>query len=169
MSDLENFSQAKDHFMGHDPNSPLTQDQKTAFSGLKYFTESSDLRLVLPVEKFDSNDTIEMQTSTGDVTEYLRWGKISFEVNGEAGQLTIYRDTHGHGYFLPFTDATSGKETYGAGRYVEVEILEDGGIAVDFNMAYNPYCAYNEDWSCPLTPFENRLQVPIHAGEKKFK
>ena len=75
----------------------------------------------------------------------------------------------GHGNFLPFTDATSGEETYGAGRYVEIDILEDGRVAIDFNMAYNPYCAYNEDWSCPLTPFENRLQVPIQAGEKKFK
>ncbi len=126
MSDLEEFRQAKDHFMGHDPDSPLAQDQKAAFSGLRYFTENSDMRLVLPVEIFDSNETMEMQTSTGDVTEYLRWGKIHFEVEGESVRLTIFRDTHGHGYFLPFTDATNGRETYGAGRYVEVEILKDG-------------------------------------------
>ena len=169
MSDLDEFRQAKDHFMGHDPNSPLTQEQKAAFSGLNYFAEVPDLRFVMPVEIFESSETIEMQTSTGDVAEYLRWGIISFEVDGGAGQLTIYRDTHGHGYFLPFTDATSGKETYGAGRYVEIDILEDGEVALDFNMAYNPYCAYNERWSCPLTPFENRLQVPIGAGEKSFK
>ena len=169
MSDLEEFRRAKDHFMGHDPDSPLTQDQKAAFSGLIYYTENSDMRLVLPVEIFGSNETMEMQTSTGDLAEYLRWGKISFEVEGESGQLTIFKGIHGHGYFLPFADATSGKETYGAGRYVEIEILEDDRVAIDFNMAYNPYCAYNEDWSCPLTPFENRLQVPIRAGEKTFK
>ena len=169
MPDLEQLRQAKDHFMGHDPESPLTQDQKAAFSGLNYFTENSDMRFVLPVEIFDSNEAMEMQTSTGDVTEYLRWGKICFEVDGESAHLAIFMDAHGHGFFLPFTDATSGRETYGAGRYVEIDILEDGRVSIDFNMAYNPYCAYNEDWSCPLTPFENRLQVPIRAGEKKFK
>ena len=169
MSDLEEFRQAKDHFMGHDSGSPLTQDQKATFSGLKYFTENSDLRFELPVEIFDSNETVEMQTSTGDVAEYLVWGKIQFDVEGESAQLTIFSNTHGHGYFLPFTDATSGEETYGAGRYVEIDVLEEDGVAIDFNMAYNPYCAYNEDWSCPLTPFENRLQVTIRAGEMKFK
>ena len=169
MSNLEEFRQAKDHFMGHDPDSPLTPDQITAFTGLKYFTENSELIFELPVEIFDSNETIEVQTSTGDVSEYVRWGNIHFEVEGGSAQLTIFRDTQGPGYFLPFTDTTSGKESYGAGRYVEIEILKDGRIGIDFNMAYNPYCAYNEDWSCPLTPFENRLQVPIRAGEKKFK
>ena len=115
MPDLEEFRKAKDHFMSHDPNSPLTQDQKTAFSGLKYFTESSDLRFVLPVDVFDSNETIEMQTSTGGVAEYLRWGEIHFEVDGESAQLTIYSDAHGHGHFLPFADATSGNHQAGSG------------------------------------------------------
>ena len=76
---------------------------------------------------------------------------------------------HGGSFFLPFVDATSGKETYGAGRYLDIELTHDGEIVVDFNYAYNPYCAYNEQWSCPLTPFENRVQVPIRAGEKNFK
>ena len=169
MPTLEEFRQAKDHFMGQDPDSPLTQDQQSAFSGLKYFSENSDLQFVLPVEIFDSNETIEMQTSTGDVAVYLRWGQINFEVEGESAQLTIFKDAHGHGYFLPLTDATSGMETYGAGRYQEINILDDGKVFVDFNMAYNPYCAYNDSWSCPLTPFENRLNVPIRAGEKTFK
>ena len=169
MSDIEEFRIAKDHFMGHDQDSPLTHEQQSEFSGLKYFSESSDLRFVLPVEIFDASETIEMQTSTGDVAVYLRWGNIAFDVDGESARLTIFKDAHGHGYFLPFTDTTNGKETYGAGRYLEIEVLEDGGVAVDFNMAYNPYCAYNESWSCPLTPFENRLKVPIRAGEKTFK
>jgi hypothetical protein len=73
----------------------------------------------------------------------------------------------GGGYFLPFMDATSGDETYGAGRYLEIEPLPGGKLLVDFNMAYNPYCAYNEYWSCPIPPKENRLSVPIEAGEKQ--
>ncbi len=110
-----------------------------------------------------------MQTSTGSVQEYMRWGKISFPVDGQAAELTVFKDPEHGDYFLPFADATSGKETYGAGRYLEVHTQDDGRVLVDFNYAYNPYCAYNERWSCPLTPFENRLTVPIRAGEKNFK
>jgi len=78
--------------------------------------------------------------------------------------LTIF--TNQNGYFLPFVDALAGKETYPAGRYVEPEPLANSKFLIDFNLAYNPYCAYNENWSCPLTPFENRLKVAIAAGEK---
>ncbi|HEY3290725.1 MAG TPA: DUF1684 domain-containing protein, partial [Anaerolineae bacterium] len=77
---------------------------------------------------------------------------------------------HGaHGFFLPFVDALAGTETYGAGRYLEPEPIPGGQqFQVDFNLAYNPYCAYNDQWSCPLTPAENRLTVPVRAGEKVF-
>ncbi|HLE52058.1 MAG TPA: DUF1684 domain-containing protein, partial [Anaerolineales bacterium] len=81
-------------------------------------------------------------------------------------ELTVYRDPHG--YFLPFADALAGSETYGAGRYLEPEPAGKGKLLVDFNYAYNPYCAYNDQYSCPLTPWENRLKVPIRAGEKVF-
>ena len=110
-----------------------------------------------------------MQTSTGDVASYRRLGTVSFEVDGEAAQLTVYKDAEGDDLFLPFADATSGSETYGAGRYLDVQPLRDGRFLLDFNYAYNPYCAYNERWSCPLTPFENRVRVPIRTGEKSFK
>ena len=78
--------------------------------------------------------------------------------------LVLY--TTGHdGYFLPFRDSTSGKTTYGAGRYIDLEPNPDGSVTIDFNMAYNPYCAYNDSYSCPLPPVENWLQIPIEAGE----
>lgn len=79
-------------------------------------------------------------------------------------ELTLFASDHG--FFLPFVDSLRGEETYGAGRYLEPEEGPDGRFHIDFNLAYNPYCAYNENWSCPLTPFENRLNVPIRAGEK---
>ena len=169
MSELTEFRESKDHFMGHDPQSPLTDDQKRGFSGLKYYDENSALSLVITPEKFDNQEAIEMQTSTGDVAPFVRWGKISFEVESQPAQLTIYKDADSGEFFLPFADATSGSETYGAGRYLEVETLPDGRLLVEFNYAYNPYCAYNESWSCPLTPLENRIQVSIRAGEKSFK
>ena len=109
-----------------------------------------------------------MQTSTGDVASYLRWARIHFEVDHETAELTVYRDAQSGAFFLPFQDANAGGETYGAGRYLEVEELEDGRLHVDFNYAYNPYCAYNERWSCPIPPAENRLTVAIRAGEKTF-
>lgn len=110
-----------------------------------------------------------MQTSTGDVASFRRWGTVEFDVDGETARLTVYKDADGDEFFLPFADATSGSDTYGAGRYLDVQELEDGKLLVDFNYAYSPYCAYNERWSCPLTPSENRMRVPIRAGEKSFK
>src|SRR5215472_16323238 len=103
-----------------------------------------------------------MQTSTGDVQEYVRYGRLHFTVDGQAVELTLYAD--GDAYFLPFADALAGVETYGAGRYLELVPLGNGQLLVDFNLAYNPYCAYNDLWSCPITPAENRLVVPIRAG-----
>jgi uncharacterized protein (DUF1684 family) len=167
MSKLTEFRTAKDQFMGGDHQSPLTDDQRRDFAGLSYLDEALDLRLTLDVDRTGGGALVEMQTSTGDVASYLRWGRVSFEADGETAELTVYRDPHGH--FLPFADATSGKETYGAGRYLKVQEMRDGRLVLDFNYAYNPYCAYNERWSCPLTPFKNRLRVPIRAGEKSFK
>ena len=99
----------------------------------------------------------------------MRWAKIAFSVDGAPAELTVYKDASDDSLFLPFADATSGEETYGAGRYVEPEAQSDGNVLVDFNYAYNPYCAYNEAWACPITPSENRLRVTIRAGEKNFK
>jgi hypothetical protein len=169
MSELTEFREAKDDFYKNGDDSPLTREQKAGFHGLKYFDENPSLELVLEVKQYDPQEVVEMQTSTGDVAQYIRWGRISFEVDGEPAELTIYRDEDGESTFLPFADATSGNETYGSGRYLEVEQLREGRVHVDFNYAYNPYCAYNEGWSCPLTPSENRLKVPIRAGEKNFK
>ena len=164
MSKLTKFRTAKDEFLTQDPHSPLTQAQKDTFRGLEYFPENPDLRLELQLEEFSEKETIEMQTSSGDVQQHTRYGKIHFEVDSQPVELTIYMDAHG--FFLPFVDNLAGKETYGAGRYLEPQALMDGKVLVDFNYAYNPYCAYNDLYSCPLTPWENRLQVPITAGEK---
>jgi uncharacterized protein (DUF1684 family) len=107
-----------------------------------------------------------MQTSTGDVQHYEKFGKFHFVVDGIEAELTIYQSPNG--FFLPFIDSLAGRETYPAGRYLEPEPLPGGRFIVDFNIAYNPYCAYNEMWSCPITPAENRLKVAVRAGEKLF-
>jgi uncharacterized protein (DUF1684 family) len=97
---------------------------------------------------------------------YVRHSRFKFQVEGEDAELTIYQNEGG--YFLPFVDSLAGRETYPAGRYLEPDELHGNRFLVDFNLAYNPYCAYNEMWSCPITPAENRLKIPIRAGEKLF-
>lgn len=166
MTELDAFRKEKDDFFGDHPQSPLTREQKRDFHGLKYFPENENLRLEVKADEFPVKERIEMQTSTGDVQIYFRHSRFKFQVEGQDAELTIYESENG--FFLPFVDSLAGKETYGAGRYLEPEPLPGGRFFIDFNMAYNPYCAYNEQWSCPLTPFENRLKVPVRAGEKLF-
>ncbi|MDX1600389.1 MAG: DUF1684 domain-containing protein [Anaerolineales bacterium] len=166
MSELQDFRDQKDEFFATSPHSPLTQEQQDSFDGLRYFDENPGLDLTVEVNEFDEKDTIEMQTTTGGTQSYNRFGRFQFEVDGQEVELTIYHNQNG--YFLPFVDGLAGEETYPAGRYLEPERLEDGRFHIDFNHAYNPYCAYNEAWTCPITPFENRVEVPIRAGEKIF-
>ena len=89
-------------------------------------------------------------------------------MNGEPVALVVYRSVGGDGYFLPFMDATTGEESYSDGRYLDLPSTDDGRLVVDFNYAYNPYCAYNPNWSCQIPPSENRLTVSITAGEKTY-
>ena len=167
MSELTEFRAEKDDFFRNYPQSPLSPQQQRDFSGLNYFPENEALRLEVEVERMFEQQPMQMQTSTGGVQTYVRYGKFKFEVEGQAAELTIYQNENG--YFLPFVDSLAGQETYPAGRYLEPEPLPGERFLVDFNIAYNPYCAYNEMWSCPITPAENRLKVPIRAGEKLFE
>jgi uncharacterized protein len=166
MTRLESFRAEKDEFFAKHMQSPLNHAQKHDFKGLKYFPENPSLRLEVPVEVYPTQETVSIQTTVGDPQLYKRYGRFKFEVDGQVAELTLYSNQDG--YFLPFVDSQSGKETYPAGRYIEVEELKDGKFLVDFNLAYNPYCAYNDAWSCPLTPAENRLMVAIKAGEKIY-
>lgn len=168
MTALSEFREAKDTFFRGSPDSPLLPDQQREFTGLRYYPEDPNLRLLLEPQVFDSPEIVEMQTSTGDQSRYLRWGRVAFAVEGKEAQLVVFRDPGDGRFFLPFQDAGRGIETYGAGRYVEPELLPDGRLLLDFNDAYNPYCAYNDAWSCPLPPPENRLNVHIRAGEMQF-
>jgi uncharacterized protein len=167
MSELLEFRATKDHFFAHDPDSPLSAEQKRRFKGLQYFPDNPALRIEANLEVSATQDEIEMPTSTGEAQVYQRLGRVRFMVDEQPVELTVYINEGG--YFLPFVDSLAGRETYPGGRYLEPEPLGAGRFQLDFNYAYNPYCAYNDQWSCPLTPFENRLAVPIRAGEKLFE
>jgi uncharacterized protein len=154
----------KDAFFKNHPQSPLSTAQKENFSGLTYYVPQSKLDLVVEVNVFEKPQDVQIQTTTGEVRWYMRYGEFTFQVGNESARLTIYQTPHG--FFLPFVDVSAGQETYPSGRYLEPEDLGDGFFRVDFNQAYNPYCAYAERYSCPITPAENRLKVAIQAGEK---
>jgi len=166
MINLQEFRTEKDEFFAQHPQSPLTHEQKHDFKGLNYFPENPALRKEVTVEVLPTQESVSIETTGGEPQIYQRYGRFKFEVDGQMAELTLYSNRDS--FFLPFVDSLAGKETYPAGRYIEVEQLPDGKFLVDFNLAYNPYCAYNEQWSCPLTPAENRLKVPIRAGEKIF-
>lgn len=168
MTALFDFRKEKDEFFRTDRQSPLDLAQRKSFLGLHYYPESQDLRFDLPLEKAENAERVTMVTSTGDEQEYYRIGQIRFVVKGEEAILQVYISVNGGEYFIPFIDATAPNETYGAGRYIEPEDQGNGMLHIDFNMAYNPYCAYNDNWSCPIPPKDNRIAVRIDAGEKKF-
>lgn len=174
MNQLIHFRAEIDTFLAQHPQSPLDYRQKADFAGLDYYDENEAFVFDVDVELFGEDEPLlEMDTSTGDIRPYRRYGRFTFQVNGQDAALTIYSDPHGHDFFLPFRDATSGHETYGAGRYMDnhrpaITQLGEKQFRVDFNYCYSPYCAYNDAYSCPLPPRENWLNVPIHAGEKTF-
>ena len=157
----------KDQFFKTNPQSPLTPEQQAQFTSLSYYDYNPELDLKITAEAFNNSQFVPIQTTTGDVRQYKRYGQFTFTVDGQEMRLTIYEADYG--FFLPFVDAGAGTETYPAGRYLEPEYLGDNRFHVDFNHAYNPYCAYDEGWSCPITPAENRLKVAIRAGEKMPK
>lgn len=161
---LINLRAQKDAYFKHSEHSPLNEDQKAAFTGLTYFVPQPRLDLVVEVQPFAEQTDVQVQTTQGQPRWYRRYGEFTFAVGGETARLTIYQTPHG--FFLPFVDTLAGAETYPAGRYLEPVQLDETAFEVDFNQAYNPYCAYNERYDCPLTPAENRLSVAIRAGEK---
>lgn len=175
MNYLQQFRAEVDDFFEFHAQSPLTAEQQADFRGLNYYKPNEALVFELEAELFDTSEPhIEMETSTGAVRHYRRWGRVSFEVDGQPAALTIYSDPFGEELFLPFKDKTNGRETYGAGRYLDnhrpgLQRIGERGVALDFNFAYNPYCAYNANYSCPLPPRENWLAVAIRAGEKGFE
>jgi uncharacterized protein (DUF1684 family) len=156
----------KDEYFRRAHDSPLTVAQRTRFGGLRYFPEDAAYRFTITVDPDRAGHEEDVEMSDGSTSRLRRAGTVRFDVGGQRVGLVAYEQ--GDELFIPFRDATSGKETYGAGRYVEAEPLDGGRFVLDFNRAYNPYCAYNEVWRCPLPPTENWLAVPIRAGEVAF-
>jgi hypothetical protein len=168
---VEGFRLDKDEFFKTDPRSPIPEAERAAFAGLPYYPVDEALVFddrVLEPYTGDEPSNFQIPTSDGQLRPAHRAGVLRFELEGAPRQLTAYTFDGGDGesLFVPFLDETSGTETYGAGRYLDLEPEEDGTYALDFNLAYHPSCVYDPKFSCPLTPAENRLPLRIEAGER---
>jgi uncharacterized protein (DUF1684 family) len=155
-----------------DPNtSPLRPKEKKKFNGLDFFTPDSKYQVNAFFRESVAKDTIQMKTNTGSVTSEIRYGNLFFELNNRQYVLPVYREVGAEDdyVFLPFTDLTNGDLTYGGGRYLDFTFPLKETVLIDFNKAYNPYCAYNPKYSCPLVPSVNHLDIAIIAGEKSFE
>jgi uncharacterized protein len=170
---IEAFRRQKDKFFKDREESPLLAEDKEKFEGLDYYEVNPTYRVVAVLVADAHPGTFRVQTTTGDFKEYTRIGRLEFELEGQKFSLTAFvppadEPLHGNRIFVPFRDRTSAKETYGAGRYLDLNKREGNEYVLDFNRAYNPFCAYSPYYSCPLPPGENNLPVEILAGEKMF-
>ena len=161
----------KDEAFRHAGWSPLPSTRQRSFEGLAYFQPDVSYRFTgLRLEPIDGDDggPFEIQTSDARPRPAYRLGRLRFVVDGRELALTAYRVglSGPDMLFVPFRDGTSGRETYGSGRYLDIRVEADDSYVLDFNFAYNPYCAYSDSYSCPLPPAENWLPVRIEAGER---
>lgn len=175
----QRFCTVKDELFAHHPQSPLDEEQRRHFQGLPYFPYNPAMRFVVNVDTNVEPTRLAVAMNAEETMSMTTVGRVRFSVEGQLVALSLYwLDIYGGGLFLPFRDATCPTESYGGGRYLFdtikgsdfLPVLGASGwdrIMLDFNYAYNPSCAYNDRWVCPLAPRENRLSVPIRAGEKK--
>lgn len=168
---VANYRADKDEYFREAEGSPLPAEERARFLGLPYFPVDEALRFEgLALEPYTGSEPVSFQipTSDGQLRDAVRAGVFRFELGGATQALTGYTFAKGgsDSVFVPFLDATSGTESYGAGRYLDLYPEHDGTYAIDFNLAYHPSCVYDPRHSCPLTPAENRLPIRIEAGER---
>ncbi|UOQ76016.1 DUF1684 domain-containing protein [Hymenobacter sp. 5516J-16] len=153
-------------------DSPLSAEQRNEFDSLRYFAPDKTYRVSAQVERFAKPETVQIPLTDGKADTYLRWGRASFELADAPQQLVLLLrpDEKDGKLFVAFADKTNGFTTYGGGRYLDVDLPAEGDdeLTLDFNQAYNPFCAYGTAYACPVPPQENRLAVEVRAGEMAF-
>lgn len=154
----------KDEFFKLSPHSPIPAQDQGTFTGLSYFDPNPDLVFTVELEPVEPTE-VTIHTTTGDTRIYHRIATATVEIDETPVSLAIYSSGH-DSLFLPFRDSTSGRESYGAGRYLDIDPNEDGTMTIDFNYAYAPFCAYSDQFSCALPPQENWMSVSVEAGER---
>ena len=156
--------------------SPLTDRDRKVFRSLDFFKHDSTYSVTADFKRTPNEVSFKMKTTTDRLVDYVKYGEATFKIKDKALKLNVYQDLdmakevgQEEALFLPFMDNTNGAESYKGGRYIEVKLPENNQIIIDFNKAYNPYCAYNKRYSCPIVPNENILYVRIEAGIKKYQ
>ena len=169
------FQKEMNEFFKDASISPLKEKDLKIFEGLDFFDFDSSYVVNAALTRTPEEKSFKMKTTTDRLPEYVKYGIVTFDLFGKSYNLNIYRNLdiiNKEGYqdylFLPFLDDTNGFESYGGGRYIDLDITEEDSLVIDFNSAYNPYCTYNEKYSCPIVPRENYLPLEINAGVKAF-
>lgn len=155
--------------------SPLKEEDRSHFKALEFFSIDKKYIVEAVLIRTKKEKTFQMKTSTDRTPLYKKYGELHFTLEGKEMKLNVYQNIdlmklqdYKDYLFLPFSDLTNGKESYIGGRYIDMRIPEGHKVTIDFNKAYNPYCAYNYEYSCPIVPLENDLNIEINAGVKKF-
>jgi len=156
--------------------SPLTKKDLATFKGLDFYPVRKKFRVKAKFTRTENALPFKMKTTTDRAPEYVKYGELEFMLDGKKIKVTVYqsmrlkeKEEYKDYLFLPFRDLTSGKTSYGGGRYVDLKIPEGNTIIIDFNKAYNPYCAYNHRYSCVVPPAENFIDVKIKVGVMRFR
>lgn len=175
IAEINKERKQKDAEILTDDNSPIPAEEKTTFKKLNYFTPKVSYRKVASFTRFDQATRFLMKTTTERLPEYSLYGVLTFIHKSKKYSLNVYQNIElvkKPGYekhlFVPFNDETNGNETYGGGRFLDLTETGADTLVIDFNLAYNPYCAYNHKYSCPIPPEENILKIKIKAGEIKW-
>jgi uncharacterized protein len=171
LQEIASFREMKDKgFAGN--GSPVPEDRRKSLLPLAYFPISLEYRVPAVLRTYPDRSTLEMPTSTGQLRTMVRVGRLDFTLRGQQLGLSAFVEAGARNLdqlFVPFTDLTSGTETYPAGRYLDLERTRTGLYVIDFNRAYHPFCYYNPAYDCPYPPRENRLQIPVRGGERMKK
>lgn len=175
IAEAESFQVELNKQYADSKESPLEAEDLKIFKTLDFFSINEKFVVEARLEKSKNEKAFKMKTSTTRLPEYIKYGELHFVLDGKELHLNVYQNVDlikKAGFedylFLPFSDLTSGKESYIGGRYIDLRIPKSSTITIDFNTAYNPYCAYNHAYSCPIVPLENDLVIAIEAGVKKF-
>jgi hypothetical protein len=172
VTNIREQREQKEDFFAESPRSPIPRSAQADFPGLVHYDVDESMRFEVELHEHDDPERLTVETTAGNRQEYLQWGEFRLDIDGEAVTIQAYKgDPAEERLWVPFRDETNGEETYGAGRYIDLERdrhFRDGRWTLDFNQAYNPTCAYNEGYECPLIPTENWLDVRIEAGEKDY-
>jgi uncharacterized protein (DUF1684 family) len=177
--DLKTFRTGRDKEFRNRAESPLLEEDFSNFKGLNYYDEDKSFQVEARFERTADESYFQMPTSSGVPKKYIKYGVLKFNLGGRQQQLNVYQTDkatlekypeYADLLFVPFKDATNGAETYSGGRYIDIKTPKGNKVMLDFNLAYNPSCAYGSDrYSCPIPPKKNFLKIAVKAGEKNFE